>query len=553
LTSNFSISQYYHLRTKYSPETLAARSRALDFDQQPSTFKSYQIGRRIDLKPYLAPIPDDLGAGGAAGVAQETIADSGAGLDAPWAAGMPVLPDVSPQGPQFLYRLSQLLYCSYGLTQKLAYMGETFYLRAAPSAGGLYPAEIYLIVREDGVLSAGLYHYEVQTHSLVQFWQSHVWSTLEAGCLWHPALDNTHFALVVTSVFQRSFWRYEDRAYRRVFLDSGHLLGNIELAASLNCFRPHLIAGFVDAEVNQLLYLDLEQEGVIAVLALADLLKVEQNLPPTPTVIPSDIHRGYPKLAEGELLAYCHQATEIHNQEVTYPRLPPSSSEPEDKYNFPFCLKVSTQTTPIRWSSQSPSISLPQTLQPQLQGLVGTILKRRSTRQYNAAPLTLAELAATLDFAYHPEHYSDQGLDAAPDYCDLSLIETFVAVSGVMGLEAGCYYFAPKARELRQIRFKDFRPELYYLCLQQELGRDAGAVIFHTADLEKAVQRYGDRVYRYLHLDAGHLGQRLNLAAIHLGIGVSGIGGFFDDQVNELLGIPEAEAVLYITTLGRPS
>ncbi len=42
----------------------------------------------------------------------------------------------------------------------------------------------------------------------------------------------------------------------------------------------------------------------------------------------------------------------------------------------------------------------------------------------------------------------------------------------------------------------------------------------------------------------------MNLAAINLGLGVSGIGGFFDDQVNELLGIPEAEAVLYITTLG---
>ena len=52
---------------------------------------------------------------------------------------------------------------------------------------------------------------------------------------------------------------------------------------------------------------------------------------------------------------------------------------------------------------------------------------------------------------------------------------------------------------------------------------------------------------------AEELGERLNLAAIRMGLGVSGIGGFFDDQVNELLGIPDREAVLYITTLGRPA
>ena len=133
----------------------------------------------------------------------------------------------------------------------------------------------------------------------------------------------------------------------------------------------------------------------------------------------------------------------------------------------------------------------------------------------------------------------------------LNLIETFIAVSGVDGLEEGCYYYAPKAQELRQIRFKNFRQELHRLCLGQNLGRDAAVVLFHTADLNRATLQYGDRVYRYLHMDAGHLGQRLNLAAIRLGLGVSGIAGFFDDEVNEVLGIPIDEAVLYITDTGE--
>jgi SagB-type dehydrogenase family enzyme len=258
---------------------------------------------------------------------------------------------------------------------------------------------------------------------------------------------------------------------------------------------------------------------------------------------------SYPKLPDGQLLEYLHQSTKITekpNKQKLWEQLDvkksdqtENNSEPDlDKYNFPFCTKVSTTTESIHWGDD-------------LEMLENTILQRRSTREYSGANLELAELKAILDFTYQPQHYTDQGIDGNPDYFDLSLIETFVAVTGVVGLEEGCYYYAPKSQELRQIRFKNFRDELHYLCLGQELGRDAGAVIFHTADLQKAVEKYGDRVYRYLHMDAGHLGQRLNLAAIGLGVGVSGIAGFFDDLVNEVLGIPSDEAVLYITTLGR--
>ncbi|MEO0491525.1 MAG: SagB/ThcOx family dehydrogenase, partial [Cyanobacteria bacterium J06659_2] len=368
-----------------------------------------------------------------------------------------------------------------------------------------------------------------------------------AACFWHPAFEKTHLALVMTAVFQRSAWRYEDRAYRRVFLDAGHLLGNLELAGSLSDYRPHVIGGFVDSAVNQILYLDEAQEGALAVIALADLLKVEQNLPHGCTALPSSTQLDYPAIADGELLTYLHQATCI-DADVDYSALqarlkstPASESKAksEDQYNFPFCLKIDTKTTPIDWGNA-------------LEALEHTLLRRRSTRHYSGADISLNQLKQLLNFTYHPEGYRDQGIDTDPDYFDVNLIETFLAVSGVAGLDEGCYYYAPQAQELRQVRFKNFRSELHYLCLQQPLGRDAAAVLFHTADLKKAVTRYGDRVYRYLHMDAGHLGQRLNLAAIRLGLGVSGIGGFFDNQVNEVLGIPADEAVLYITTLGQP-
>lgn len=495
-----SITQHYHQRTKYDPETLSQRGRSLDFSQQPVPFKDYKFGTTIGLKEYLEK-----------------------GVDA---------------SQMQWQRLSRLLYCSYGITAVIPYPDNPLYLRTAPSAGGLYPAELYVIAGEGTVLPAGLYNYQVRTHSLLRFWDSHVWSTLESTCLWHPALAKTQLAVVVTAIFHRSAWRYEDRAYRRICLDSGHLLGNIELAASICDYKAHLIGGFVDQPFNQLLYLDSDQEGVIAAFALADLLEADQNLPPAPTLLPSPTVEDFPKLPDGELLAYTHTATSIASEDITYNNLLPTTTK-EDKYNFPFCLKVPLSNTPVDWGED-------------LIDLKESILKRRSTRKFTGDPLSLDTLSGLLSFTYCPESYQEQGLDGDPGFFDLGLIQTFIAVLDITDLDTGCYYYAVQAQELRQIRFKNFRRESHYLCLGQDLGRDAAAIVFHTADLQSAIARYGDRAYRYLHMDAGHLGQRLNLAATHLGVGVSGIGGFFDDQVNEVLGIPEEEAVLYITTLGKP-
>jgi len=521
-----SLAQHYHDRTKYDPETIAHKGRRIDWSQQPIPFKDYKIGQVYHLRPYLSynsegkrlPDPDPRA------ISRDLARDSTS--EAWWR------------------RLSRFLLATYGITAEVTGLDQPLYLRTAPSAGGLYPAEIYLVSRGLPGLPAGLYHYQPLDHSLIRFWDVFAWSDLQSACFWPSMLESLHLALVVTAVFQRSAWRYQDRAYRRICLDTGHLLGNLELAGALNDFRPHLIGGFADPAINQLLYLDETQEGTLVVAGLADLLDAQQNLTPATTALPSPTQTDYKSVPDGDLLGYFHQATQLLPGDALNPSIKIYTGQSDrddrtDKYNFPFCLKVPTASLPISWGEA-------------LTGLEQTILRRRSTRAYTGADLTLDELKAVLNFTYQSQDGVDQGLDQSPDYFALDLVETFVAVSGVSGLDAGCYYYAPAAQELRQIRFKNFRQELHYLCLGQDLGRDAAAVIFHTADLKAAVAQYGDRVYRYLHLDAGHLGQRLNLAAIYLGLGVSGIGGFFDDQVNDILGIPVDEAVLYITTIGRP-
>ncbi|MEM1238584.1 MAG: SagB/ThcOx family dehydrogenase [Cyanobacteria bacterium P01_H01_bin.26] len=504
--TSHSLAQQYHQRTKYFPDALPQGT--LNWAEQPEVYKHYPLGSRFDLQGYLA--------------AAEQSRD------------------------RWWQRLSQFLFHSYGLTAKFtSTAGDTVYLRSAPSAGALYPAEIYLISRGTSHLPAGLYNYHVKTHSLVRFWDDHPWQRLQTACFWHPALEHTDLALVTSVIFQRSAWRYQARAYRRVCLDTGHLLGNIELAAALCDYRPHLIGGFVDDAVNDLLYLNGAEEGAIAVLALADLLEVEQNLSRGCTALPSAAIAEGAEAAPADddrLLEALHRASKITPQPDKSLKQAQLADPPErvsSPYAFPFGNNASTAVTPVSWGEG-------------LTELAKTMLHRRSTRRYRGAAIGLDRLRQLLDFTYHPEHYSEQGCDAQPDYFDLSLIQTFIVVLGVNNLDAGCYYYDPAAATLRQVRFKHFRRELHHLCLGQALGRDASAAIIHTANLNTAIDRHCDRAYRYLHMDAGHLGQRLNLAAIHLGLGVSGIAGFFDDQVNDVLGIPEDEAVLYITTVGVP-
>ena len=339
-----SIAQHYHDRTKYHPETLASKSHYLDWNKQPVPFKEYKIGSDIDLKPYLQETA-------------ETVANK---QDAKW-----------------WWRLSQLLFHSYGLTAKMPSMGSAVYLRSAPSAGGLYPAEVYLVSRGTPLLPPGLYNYQCRTHSLMHFWESDVWPTLQAACFWHPSLESTQLAIITTAVFYRSVWRYEDRAYRRIFLDTGHLLSNIELAANIADYRAHLIGGFVDETVNDLLYINHEQEGTTAVLALADLLDVRQNLPLGCTALPSTTETNYSSVPDGELLKYFHLNTQISANSSGKLNLPPVQPEKslEDKYNFPFCEKILTKTTPIFWGEN-------------LADLSNTIYKRRSTRAYTGDNLS---------------------------------------------------------------------------------------------------------------------------------------------------------------------
>jgi SagB-type dehydrogenase family enzyme len=80
----------------------------------------------------------------------------------------------------------------------------------------------------------------------------------------------------------------------------------------------------------------------------------------------------------------------------------------------------------------------------------------------------------------------------------------------------------------------------------------APVVLLWTAVVDRSSWKYRQRAYRYIYLDAGHIGQNIALAAEGLGLGSCAIGALYDDEVNELVGADgRDETAVYLTTVGH--
>ncbi len=500
------LSEIYHEETKYHEERMRKFQHQIDWSTQPLPYKSYVSENKIDLVPYLP-------------------------LRVHPFTGVPLVPAEDDDPHSFgLNEISRLLYFTHGVTAILQYAtGQMLHLRAAPTAGGLYPTEIYLATREMPSLADGIYNFQARDHTLVPAWGGNFWKSFESDCLGHEAVAASQLLIILTAVYQRSAWRYQERAYRRILLDTGHVLGNLLLYAPKAGFSPYPIGGFFDAAFNRLLFLDEADEGVLAVIALPRHDRVDPALIRQPSAFPSP--QRYNVTSQSPLRLQLHKAGSIAPGDPDPLHLPDPGID-----SSPLAARAEAGT----------EVSLPPPLRDVQEEIEQTILRRRSTRTFTGQAFIIDELATILDYAYRPDS-SSPALLFVP-----SLVETYLVVQKVIGMEPGVYYFSPQQMTLKRLVAGDFRAQTWHFCLGQDLAKDAAVIVIHVAHLKTAVAQYGDRAYRYLHLDAGHIGQRLNLAAIKMELGVSGIGGFYDNEINALLGLSLDRIVLYVTTLGRP-
>ncbi|MFG1815208.1 SagB/ThcOx family dehydrogenase [Kribbella sp. NPDC049174] len=192
--------------------------------------------------------------------------------------------------------------------------------------------------------------------------------------------------------------------------------------------------------------------------------------------------------------------------------------------------------------------------------LDGLVRDRVSCRAFQDRPISLPEFATLLRIGYGTTGVTDDGplyvVDrAVPSGGGLYPLELSVVVRSVDGLPAGIYHYVPLADGLERVSDGAVPGSLVtHLFLGQPWAAEAAVVLVLSAVCARSLLKYGDRGYRYLLLEAGHVAQNLVLAATGLDLGAVNLGGFLDNELSGLLHLDlESEIVLYGTAVGSPS
>jgi len=153
--------------------------------------------------------------------------------------------------PITLEELSQLLYSAQGISE------PANRLRTAPSAGGTYPLEIYVVVKEGGcaTLEAGTYRYDPSQHALERSSRGDIHMELTAASLDQAWVRDAAINIIVAAVYERTTGRYGDRGVRYVHMEVGHAGQNIYLEATSLGLGTVVIGAFHEDQIQGLLNL----------------------------------------------------------------------------------------------------------------------------------------------------------------------------------------------------------------------------------------------------------------------------------------------------------
>ncbi|MFQ5952162.1 MAG: SagB/ThcOx family dehydrogenase [Candidatus Omnitrophota bacterium] len=182
------------------------------------------------------------------------------------------------------------------------------------------------------------------------------------------------------------------------------------------------------------------------------------------------------------------------------------------------------------------------------------VKKRKSVRDYSSKPLSEKDLSYLL-WISNGINRKEHGYEfrTVPSAGALYPVETYLVVNNVESIPKGVYHYSIKDHLLEEIKEGDFSETVARAALGQDMCADAGAVFIWTGIFQRSKWKYGERAYRYVYLDAGHVAENLALASVGLGLGSCQVAALFDDEINEIIGVDGIEeSVIYMSVVGYP-
>ena len=141
----------------------------------------------------------------------------------------------------------------------------------------------------------------------------------------------------------------------------------------------------------------------------------------------------------------------------------------------------------------------------------------------------------------------------APSAGALYPIETYIIINNVEKIAQGVYHYNIEHHLLEEIKRGDFRSAITKAALDQMMCYHSSVVFVWTAIYNRSKCKYGQRAYRYIYLDAGHIAANLALSATSINLGTCQIGALYDDEVNQIIGVDGiTESTIYLSVVGVP-
>ncbi len=411
--------------------------------------------------------------------------------------------------------------------------GREFEFRAAGCTGARYHLELYLVCGQLPGLEAGVYQYAAHDHSLRQLRVGDYRAAVVAATGQEPAIAAAPLIAVWTSTYWRNAWRYQARAYRHVYWDTGTALANLLAVAADARLPARVVLGFADGEINHLLDVDGEREAAICLVALG---RSPDAPSPSPEIRPLGL--ATMPLSEREIIfpeiGAMHAASSLASG--------PAASAWRTGAFVPSMPPPGERSIPLQ---PLDAAALP------TDPIDAVIERRRSNRHFAAeTPISFAALSTMLTASLKGTAM-DCLVPGAPP-----LFTPYLIVNNVAGLSPGAYAVPPEHQALELLRGGAMTDAARRLACDQDYAAAAHVNAYALTDLAPVLEHFGNRGYRVAQLEAALFGAKLQLAAHALGLGAVGSTSFDDEVTAHFSPHAAGKSFMFIAVFGarrRPS